>query len=57
MDVGEWLVDTSVLYALFSHNDVHHKKAVNEVKNSEPILIPSKNLVRNNFSYPLSSRI
>lgn len=36
------IADTSLLYALFSHNDVHHKGAVNEVKNPEPILIPSE---------------
>ncbi len=36
------IADTSVLYALFSQNDVHHEEAVNEVKNPETILVPSE---------------
>lgn len=36
------IADTSVLYALFSRNDFHHKEAVNEVKNPETILIPAE---------------
>jgi predicted nucleic acid-binding protein len=36
------IADTSVLYALFSHDDIHHTEAVNEVKNPEPIFIPSE---------------
>ena len=36
------IADTSVLYALFSQNDVHHEEAVNEVRNPETILIPSE---------------
>lgn len=36
------IADTSLLYALFSRNDVHHEEAVNEVKNPEPILLPSE---------------
>jgi predicted nucleic acid-binding protein len=36
------IADTSVLYALFSQNDVHHEEAVGEVKTPEPILIPSE---------------
>ncbi len=36
------IADTSVLYALFSKNDVHHKEAVNEVKNPDTVLIPSE---------------
>ncbi len=34
------VADTSALYALFSKNDVHHKKAVDAFKKPEPILIP-----------------
>jgi predicted nucleic acid-binding protein len=36
------IADTSLLYALFSRNDVHHKEALNEVKDPEAILIPSE---------------
>lgn len=36
------IADTSLLYALFSQNDVHHIEAVNEVKNPETIYIPSE---------------
>jgi len=34
--------DTSILYALFSENDIYHEKAVHEVKNPEIIFIPSE---------------
>lgn len=34
------VADTSALYALFSKNDIHHKKAVDAFKKPEPILIP-----------------
>ena len=36
------IADTSALYAFFSKNDVHHKEAVNEVRNPETILVPSE---------------
>lgn len=36
-----YIVDTSLLYALFSENDVHHKEARNLVSKSETIFIPS----------------
>jgi predicted nucleic acid-binding protein len=34
------VVDTSALYALFSKKDIHHKKAMDEFKKPDPILIP-----------------
>ncbi|MCK5559101.1 MAG: PIN domain-containing protein [Thermoplasmata archaeon] len=34
------VADTSALYALFSKNDIHHKKAVDAFKKPETILIP-----------------
>jgi hypothetical protein len=34
------VADTSALYTPFSKNDIHHKKAVDEFKKPEPILIP-----------------
>ncbi|KYK33583.1 MAG: hypothetical protein AYK19_13370 [Theionarchaea archaeon DG-70-1] len=36
------IADTSLLYALFSRDDVHHKEAIDEVKKPETILIPSE---------------
>jgi predicted nucleic acid-binding protein len=36
------IADTSLLYALFSRNDVHHKEALDEVRDPEAILIPSE---------------
>lgn len=36
------VADTSVLYALFSQNDIHHEKVLQEVKNPEIIFIPSE---------------
>ena len=36
------MADTSALYALFTHDDVHHKEAMNEVKSPDTILIPSE---------------
>jgi predicted nucleic acid-binding protein len=34
------VADTSALYALFSINDIHHKKAVDEFKKPDLIIIP-----------------
>ncbi len=34
------IADTSLLYALFSENDVHHQEAMRKFKTPEPILIP-----------------
>ncbi|MEA1994300.1 MAG: PIN domain-containing protein [Euryarchaeota archaeon] len=36
------IADTSLLYALFSENDVHHKEAMEKVKKPETIFIPSE---------------
>ncbi len=36
------IADTSLLYALFSENDVHHQEAMRKFKIPEPILIPSE---------------
>lgn len=36
------IADTSVLYALFSRDDIHHADAVQGMKRPEPILIPSE---------------
>ena len=37
--------DTSVLYALFSEEDAFHERAMNDVGESEPIVVPSEILV------------
>lgn len=36
------IADTSLLYALFSSNDVHHDEAMEEMRDPETILIPSE---------------
>ena len=39
------VADTSALYALFSATDAFHKRAVEEVGETEPIVVPSEILV------------
>lgn len=36
------IADTSLLYALFSKDDVHHKEATERCKIPDPILIPAE---------------
>jgi len=36
------IADTSLLYALFSKDDVHHKEATERFKVPDPILIPAE---------------
>lgn len=36
------IADTSLLYALFSKDDVHHKEAKERFKVPDPILIPAE---------------
>ena len=37
---GMRIADTSFLYALFSQEDIHHERAIKDVKGPLPILIP-----------------
>jgi len=36
------IADTSLLYALFSRNDVHHEEATDRMRSPETVLIPSE---------------
>jgi|GEM_PF-2403429 len=36
------IADTSILYALFSEGDVHHREAVRSMSDPETVLVPSE---------------